>query len=227
MVTYLEDIDSLSVHNGTAFTIDRTIQVFAGTAARGSAIGTAVEGMYTHIKDTDSLEYYNGSAWESVGGDTSGLTHIRTTSISSLASQTFDDVFSSEFDNYFAICDFTRSTTSNITFRMRNAGTDDDGSNYIQQGLRAVGAGITSSSSTGTTGFLNNASGSTRIYASVDIYNPFLATRTNFYSKTNVADPLIGVIATEHQLTNSYDGLTIIASAGTMTGTIRIYGYKN
>jgi hypothetical protein len=68
MVTYLNDIDSLSVYNGTAFTTDRTIQVFAGTAARGSAIGTAVEGMYTHINDTDSLEYYDGSAWVAAGG---------------------------------------------------------------------------------------------------------------------------------------------------------------
>jgi hypothetical protein len=68
MVTYLNDIDSLSVYNGTAFTTDRTIQVFAGTAARGSAIGTAVEGMYTHINETDSLEYYDGSAWVAAGG---------------------------------------------------------------------------------------------------------------------------------------------------------------
>jgi hypothetical protein len=63
MVTYLEDINSLSVYNGTDWTTDRTIQVFGGTAARGSAISSPVEGMYTHINDTDSLQYYNGSSW--------------------------------------------------------------------------------------------------------------------------------------------------------------------
>jgi hypothetical protein len=45
------------------FLMDQTIMTFAGTAARGSAIGTAVEGMYAHLNDTDTLTYYNGSAW--------------------------------------------------------------------------------------------------------------------------------------------------------------------
>jgi hypothetical protein len=45
------------------FLMDQTVMVFAGTAARGSAIGTATEGMYAHLSDTDTLTYYNGSAW--------------------------------------------------------------------------------------------------------------------------------------------------------------------
>ena len=40
------------------------VLVFAGTAARGSAIGTAVEGQFAFLKDTDTLTYYSGSAWE-------------------------------------------------------------------------------------------------------------------------------------------------------------------
>ena len=43
------------------FLMDQTVMVFAGTAARGSAIATATEGMYSHLNDTDALEYYNGS----------------------------------------------------------------------------------------------------------------------------------------------------------------------
>jgi hypothetical protein len=50
------------------FLMDQTIMVFGGTAARGSAIATPTEGMYTHLNDTDSLEYWSGSAWEGVGG---------------------------------------------------------------------------------------------------------------------------------------------------------------
>jgi hypothetical protein len=47
------------------FLQDQAIMVFAGTAARGSAIPTPTEGMYTHLSDTDVLQYYNGSAWVS------------------------------------------------------------------------------------------------------------------------------------------------------------------
>lgn len=52
------------------YLMQQTIMVFAGTAARGSAIGTPTEGMFTWLKDTDSLEYYDGSSWTafSAGG---------------------------------------------------------------------------------------------------------------------------------------------------------------
>ena len=45
------------------YLMQQTIMVFAGTAARGSAIGTPTEGMFTYLKDTDSVEYYTGSNW--------------------------------------------------------------------------------------------------------------------------------------------------------------------
>jgi hypothetical protein len=175
---------------------------------------------------------WNGSAWDAPSATNVltvpiGLELIRATTISALSSQSFDNVFSSQYNNYFAICDFTRSTTSNITFRMRNDGTNDDGSNYIQQNMRASGGSVTGSTSTGTTGFINGAGAPTQLYASINIYKPFLASKTNFLSNFHGADPSTGIINTEHQLTNSYDGFTIIASAGTITGTIRIYGYKN
>lgn len=45
------------------------VLVFGGSAVRGSAIGTPVEGQFSFLTDTDSLEYYDGSAWTPyVGG---------------------------------------------------------------------------------------------------------------------------------------------------------------
>jgi len=37
--------------------------VFAGTAARGSAITSPVEGQFTFLADTDTVEFWDGSAW--------------------------------------------------------------------------------------------------------------------------------------------------------------------
>lgn len=54
-----------------SYAVDQSIMVFSGTAARGSAIGTAAsEGMFTYLADTNSLEYYNGTSWTafSAGG---------------------------------------------------------------------------------------------------------------------------------------------------------------
>jgi len=56
---------------------DQVVQVYAGTAARSVALGTAVsEGMVSYLQDTNALEYYNGSAWVSVSnpGDITEVT---------------------------------------------------------------------------------------------------------------------------------------------------------
>lgn len=49
---------------------DQVVSVFANSAARSSAIGTAVSaGMVSFLTSTASLEVYNGSAWTAVGGN--------------------------------------------------------------------------------------------------------------------------------------------------------------
>jgi hypothetical protein len=58
------------------YLMDQSVMTFAGTAARGSAIGTAVEGMVTYLEDTNTLQFYDGSAWQNVSspGDITGVT---------------------------------------------------------------------------------------------------------------------------------------------------------
>ncbi len=56
---------------------DQVIQNYPSSAARGSALGTAVaEGMFAYLADTDSFEYYTGSAWVAVSnpGDITAVT---------------------------------------------------------------------------------------------------------------------------------------------------------
>lgn len=56
---------------------DQIVQVYAGTAARTTALGTAVsEGMVSYLQDTNTLQFYNGSAWENVSspGDITAVT---------------------------------------------------------------------------------------------------------------------------------------------------------
>jgi hypothetical protein len=44
--------------------MQQQICVFAGTAARGSAITSPIEGQFAFLKDTNTLTFYNGTAWE-------------------------------------------------------------------------------------------------------------------------------------------------------------------
>jgi hypothetical protein len=57
----------LTSSNVMNYLMDQSIMNFAGTAARGSAIGTAVsEGMVSYLANSNAVEVYDGSAWKSV-----------------------------------------------------------------------------------------------------------------------------------------------------------------
>jgi hypothetical protein len=43
--------------------MDQSVMTFADSASRGSAIGTATEGMVSYLNNTNSLELYDGSSW--------------------------------------------------------------------------------------------------------------------------------------------------------------------
>jgi hypothetical protein len=58
-----ESFTRLDASDVNTFLMDQSVMSFAGTAARGSAIATPVEGMVTYLEDSDDYEGYNGSAW--------------------------------------------------------------------------------------------------------------------------------------------------------------------
>ena len=65
----------LTAANVNGYLMEQSVMVFAGTAARGSALGTAVsEGMVAYLSDTNTLQYYDGSAWQNVSSTISGGT---------------------------------------------------------------------------------------------------------------------------------------------------------
>ena len=55
--------DVLTASQVQGYLQDQTIMVFAGTAARSSAISSPSEGMFTITTNDDELDYYNGTAW--------------------------------------------------------------------------------------------------------------------------------------------------------------------
>jgi hypothetical protein len=85
----------LAASDVNEFLQDQTIMTFAGTAARGSAIGTATEGMYTHLNDTDTLQYFDGTDWVNRIGASAGVLQVVSqtkTDNSSGTNSSFQDV---------------------------------------------------------------------------------------------------------------------------------------
>jgi len=64
----------LTAANVQGYLMDQTVMVFASSAARSSALGTAVsEGMVAFLKDTNELQAYDGAVWNAVGGGGNSL----------------------------------------------------------------------------------------------------------------------------------------------------------
>jgi hypothetical protein len=66
----------LTAANVNGYLMEQSVMVFAGTAARGSALGTAVSaGMVSYLTDTNTLQVY-GTAWADVSspGDITEVT---------------------------------------------------------------------------------------------------------------------------------------------------------
>jgi hypothetical protein len=212
------------------FLMDQSVMVFAGTAARESAIPTPTDGMAAYLQDSDTLTIYNGTDWSSVAGS-DGFELITSSSFSAVSSKQLDDVFSADYENYKIIINITSASGSgaDLSLRMASAGTADSTASRYRVGEYFVGA-----RNSLTAGSVNNASTSLgqlgRIAndagcgAEVNMFNPFSDNLTKFNS-ISVGHSL-EITATALIVTNSYDGFQILASSGTMTGTVTVYGIR-
>lgn len=157
----------------------------------------------------------------------SGLVHINTTDFSAVASQSLDNVFSATYDNYrILINNATGSTTNNINLRLRVGGSDNStASSYFRRG--AVVSGATLSASQDTQNFLLLTSTLTNpASSSVEVFNPFKTTRTNFNVFSAPQDDIYYSWIGGHNQTVSYSGFSLIASTGNISGSVSVYGYR-
>ena len=221
----------LTASNVQNYLMDQSVMVFGGSAARSSAIGTAnfEEGMVSYLTDTDKVEAYNGTNWVSVAPtSTQGLTLINTTSFSAVASQSINDVFSTTYDNYRILMRLTASTSISARLRMRVSGADDSSSNYNRQKLEVSVSSVSASAATSLDHIVfGDVDTAKPTVVSMDMFSPFIAQATQFSNvNTNRTDTttFLMVFAGAHNVATSYTGFTVIASTGTISGTISVYG---
>jgi hypothetical protein len=217
----------LAAADVNSFLMDQSIMSFAGTAARGSAIGTATEGMYTHLEDTDALQFWNGSAWVSPFG----MTLLNTTSFTSAGTVSINNVFSSSYTNYKILLGITGvSGGLDVNLRMRNAGTDS-AVNYNRSGITTFfnTTAITVLNQVGTTSGILLPAVVREISADITVSNPAVASETvlifqgSGLSASAVANVQAGIL---HDVASAFDGFTLFTSAGTMTGNLSVYGLR-
>ncbi len=214
---------------------DQAVMVFASSAARGSAIASPTEGMVSYLSDTNNVEAYTGSAWTTVG--LSGLVPVAPTSIANsggsastsgytttftgVSSISLNGVFSADYDNYAMWLKLVGSTVTTLHLRVRAASTDLSTSSYYN--TRTSGVGTNAASMTLALA-IASANKTTSV---VSISGPFLTEETGALIQTDQTsgyDCYFGSSGVRNG--NSYDGFTIFPGAGTVTGTVSVYGYR-
>lgn len=164
--------------------------------------------------------------------DSGGLVLINTTSFSGVSSQSVSDVFSATYQSYLVQADLVNvSTANNVSIRMRVSGADNSTANYRKQYIIAGGSTVIAARSVNQTSW-NAIMIATNAYESlnvIEIHYPFETKNTEAYAKF-ISSPR-GDIEIQHMTagfngTTSFTGFTLIADAGTITGTVRTYGYN-
>jgi hypothetical protein len=212
--------------------INTGIPVFATTVTRDAAFGgtgekALAEGQFAYIEATNTTQYYDGAAWQPVGA--SGMTLISATTVgSAVASVTVSSAFSATYDAYkIVLANTTTSASTNINMTL---GATTTGYNYVSSA-----ASFSTGSFSSQVGAQNAAfwsicgnTGAATMSTALDLYSPFLASRTFFDGTYVNPGSSAGALAGFLDNTTSYTAFTIAPASGTMTGgTIRVYGYAN
>jgi len=169
-----------------------------------------------------------------LGTKKAGMVLLNTTSFSGVASQSVSDVFSATYDNYRIVVNYTNSTATVTNMRLRVSGADNTTTNYtnayyyLLSNRTAAATGNVHQAATtfwGLTLDANTTSGN----AIMDLYQPFATaiTRfnaTGFYSGYSPRQDYAMFAGGVFDPTTSFTGLTIFPNAGTITGSISVFG---
>ena len=158
-----------------------------------------------------------------------GLVLLNTTTFSAVASQSFNNVFSSTYDNYRIIFVGTSTIQNALNLRLRVGGVDNSSSTYNVQRITAGSTTVSglrqNAQSTAGIGVIND----NQSIVTIDIANPFLSVGTTLNSQSCSSSTVsIEYFAHVmfHSTASSFDGCTFSVASGTMTGTVSVYGYN-
>ena len=179
-----------------------------------------------------------GVAWATPS--TAGLTLISATTFSGVATQSFNSVFSSTYANYviaYNIVAADAAAARGVLLRYRASGTDTTTSYAGQMGAWNIESTtqsyneVVASTTFTQLGFSSSAAEINRLLGSAYIYNPNVAQYTALTGQA--ISEKQGAYKGGYQTysmqtgTTQFDGFTLYASSGNISGTVRIYGLRN
>ena len=216
------------------------VPVFADSTARDAGFGgtgekVLAEGQLCYLESTNVVQYYDGSVWATVGPATSSaLVYITGATFTTSAAVTFaNDTFTSTYNNYLVVMNFgssNSSTTLGLQYR-DNVGTKSTANYYSgTSGYRYNAAAANRNTNAGTSATLFGMGGSGSNATENVMFmvsNPTSATSNTVCTFYFYTDDAGGAGGCRYAVLEAHTGLVLTPSAGTITGTYRVYGIVN
>jgi hypothetical protein len=171
-----------------------------------------------------------------LGTKKAGMVLLNTTSFSAVASQSVNDVFSTNYRYYRIIVDLTAYTADlDLRLRYRVSGADNSANEYYQGGPITNWAGTLSNiSQNGVSGHFisggDSAFSGHYAFTDLTIYRPFETVLTGITGNlsyvtstgTNFGGSFAGIVNNAA----SYTGFSLVPTAGNITGSVQTYGFN-
>jgi hypothetical protein len=159
----------------------------------------------------------------------SGLVYVGGSSFTAESTVNVDSVFSATYQNYKIEILITASSQVVLQYRMRVGGATNSTANYGNQYLLVDNTTILASRTTGQTiGEIGQMVSSGISFMDITVFNPFSAAPTGMLTNTGsfVGEAYMRNQANVMKASTSFDGISFIPASGTITGTVRVYGYR-
>ena len=176
-------------------------------------------------------DFSPGEVLTAAAMDSIGLWKIAETSFTTAANPFINGCFSSNYQNYLVKILVQASTPVNLFVRVRSGvSTPETGSVYDGYGFR-FDTGISSLiSANQTRQYLCDVSATANFRSAIalDFYGPNETQHTVMNSHS--WDSNTGAVyfpSSRIETTTAYTGIDLVPSSGTLTGTMRVYGYRN
>jgi len=157
-----------------------------------------------------------------------GLVLVTTQSFSAISSLSVNNCFTSTFDHYEILISASGGGGA-VLLRLRGSGSDETSNEYHRQRIYGQGSSVLAdrNQSTSVEAAVASTQGDT---ASIKVFNPQKTQRTHISGRFNQSDGsniFMQIPECELATTTAYDGFSLNLNTGTMSGALRVYGYRN
>lgn len=163
-----------------------------------------------------------------------GLVLVAAQSFSAVSSVSVNNCFTSAYQNYRLVWQiFGGSASSNLNFRLRASGSDNNSSVYkfTYLGYRSDSGTEQTQNTSASAWTLLSANGNDQTLCVYDILRPQVA-ETTAISGTGTRLNAAGVVGFLnfggfHSANSPFDGFTLFPDSGTIQARVFVYGYRN